>query len=106
MNVINGGSQIPILKNNNDLFQTKKKLIVRRLEQCKGYTHLPLLFHNMIITRDPETEEVVFDFELIVREEVGHNFAVSNSFKYIICVENHELVNFDFIAVEENKHRF
>lgn len=76
MSIIDGSLRILSLTLNHDLFQQRKRLIVRRLEQCKGKHDLPMVFHNLTLLRDPKTEEVTFDFDVTVRKPVSMNFAV------------------------------
>lgn len=62
------------------LFQNSKKLLVRKLESCKGERHLPLIFRNLTVTKNPNTGGYEFEFELVVKKEVSKNLAVSIRF--------------------------
>lgn len=66
-----------------DLFQESKKLIVRKLESCKGKRHLPMVFQNLTVARNPETDGVDFDFYVVVKREISNNLAVSARFANI-----------------------
>lgn len=63
------GWKIPVLRSNNDLFQARK-MQFRKLAMCPGQRHLPLLFDNVVFTRDERGAATAINLKLYVRRQV------------------------------------
>lgn len=68
----------PLLINNYDLFQTKRRVTIRKLDMCKGKESLPLRWSNATVSYNEDTKETVFGLNVKVLREVSRNFSVSN----------------------------
>lgn len=58
-------------------FQNSKKLIVRKLESCKGERNLPMVFQNLTVAKSVDSDGYEMEFVVVVKKEVSSNLAVS-----------------------------
>lgn len=70
--------------------QNSKKLIVRKLESCKGERNLPMIFQNLTLTKSLESDGYDFEFIVVVKKEISRNLAVSmvlNAGFSMLCIQ-------------------
>ncbi|KAJ8985091.1 hypothetical protein NQ317_019776 [Molorchus minor] len=70
----------PLLINNYDLFQKKKRIVMRKLGMCKGKEGLPIQWTNMTVSYNEDNKETVIGLKVKVLKEVSNNFSMTFNF--------------------------
>ncbi|KAJ8918987.1 hypothetical protein NQ315_016891 [Exocentrus adspersus] len=64
-------------------FQTKKKIVIRKLDMCKGQGKYPVMFSNATTSYNKQSQEMWFGVNIDVDKEVSNNFTMA--FDFIRC---------------------